>query len=54
MFQIGPFSADNVSKQLILQTISGDSEIDQRSLRLHFRFVMRVCQLRLQNQPKQM
>ena len=51
-FKIRSLFSDNVSQQLIFQSLSGDSEVDQCGLRLHLWFVMRICKLGLKDQTE--
>lgn len=50
--QVWSLGFHDFSQQLFLETVLGDCEVDQCSLRLHLWLVVRVRQFRLQNQTK--
>lgn len=51
-FQVRPLHADHRGQQLVLQTVSGDCEIDQSALGLQLGLVMRAGQLGVQDEAE--
>lgn len=52
LFQIWSFFCHDIRQQLVFQALSCDGEVDEGSLCLHFRLVVRIGQLRLQDQSE--
>lgn len=52
MLQIRSLQIHHLSQQLILQTVTSHREVYQRGLSLNLRFVVRIGQLRVENQTK--
>lgn len=50
--EIRSLHTDDVSKQLIFKTVSGDGEVDESTLSLHLRLVVRVGKLCMQDQSE--
>jgi len=53
-FQVRSFHANNISQKLVFKAVSCHSEIDQRTLSLHLRLVMRVGELCVQYQSERL
>ena len=51
-FTSRPFFSNNNAKQLVLEALGSDHEVQQRHFGSHFRQVMRVAQLRCDVEPK--
>lgn len=52
LFQVWSLHADHSSQQLVLQAIPGHREVDQGSLSLQLRLVVRVGQLGMKDEPE--
>lgn len=52
MLKIRSLQVDNLSKQLVLQPISGDSEVNKSGLSLDFWLVVGIGQLSVQNESE--
>lgn len=52
LFQVRPLHVDHRCKQLVLQAVSCDSEVDKGALCLQLGLEMRVCQLCVEDETE--
>lgn len=52
MLEVGSLLVDHLGQELVLQTVPGHGEVDERGLGLDLRLVVRIGQLGVQDEPE--